>query len=137
MYTKNKDVIIMEKVHLSNSEWEIMNVLWEFSCVTISQIVTKLNEKKFWDKHTVITLLNRMEKKGAVAYRRNERAKEYYSIISQNDTVMQESEQFLNRVFAGSLSLMVNTFLDNEKIKKEEIDELYKIIKKIDWEDME
>ncbi len=127
----------MEKVHLSNSEWEIMNVLWEFSCVTISQIVTKLNEKKFWDKHTVITLLNRMEKKGAVAYRRNERAKEYYSIISQNDTVMQESEQFLNRVFAGSLSLMVNTFLDNEKIKKEEIDELYKIIKKIDWEDME
>ena len=137
MYTKNKDVIIMEKVHLSNSEWEIMNVLWEFSCVTISQIVTKLNEKKFWDKHTVITLLNRMEKKGAVAYRRNERAKEYYSIISQNDTVMQESEQFLNRVFAGSLSLMVNTFLNNEKIKKEEIDELYKIIKKIDREDME
>ena len=121
----------MEKVHL------IMNVLWEFSCVTISQIVTKLNEKKFWDKHTVITLLNRMEKKGAVAYRRNERAKEYYSIISQNDTVMQESEQFLNRVFAGSLSLMVNTFLNNEKIKKEEIDELYKIIKKIDREDME
>lgn len=127
----------MEKVHLSNSEWEIMNVLWEFSCATISQIVTKLNEKKFWDKHTVITLLNRMEKKGAVAYRRNERAKEYYSIISQNDTVMQESEQFLNRVFAGSLSLMVNTFLNNEKIKKEEIDELYKIIKKIDREDME
>lgn len=127
----------MEKVHLSNSEWEIMNVLWEFSCVTISQIVTKLNEKKFWDKHTVITMLNRMEKKGAVAYRKNERAKEYYSIISQNDTVMQESEQFLNRVFAGSLSLMVNTFLNNEKIKKEEIDELYKIIKKIDREDME
>lgn len=127
----------MKKVHLSNSEWEIMNVLWEFSCVTISQIVTKLNEKKFWDKHTVITLLNRMEKKGAVAYRRNEKAKEYYSIISQNDTVMQESELFLNRVFAGSLSLMVNTFLNNEKIKKEEIDELYKIIKKIDREDME
>lgn len=50
---------------------------------------------------------------------------------------MQESEQFLNRVFAGSLSLMVNTFLNNEKIKKEEIDELYKIIKKIDREDME
>lgn len=53
----------MEKVHLSNSEWKIMNVLWEFSCVTISQIVTKLNEKKFWDKHTVITMLNRMEKR--------------------------------------------------------------------------
>lgn len=127
----------MEKVHLSNSEWEIMNILWESSDMTITQIVARLNEKKFWDKHTVITLLNRMEKKGAVAYRRNGRAKEYYSIISQNDTVMRETEQFLNRVFAGSLSLMVNSFLSNEKIKKEELDELYEMLKEAEKGDAE
>lgn len=120
----------MEKVHLSNSEWEIMNVLWETSDMTISQIVTKLNEKRFWDKHVVITMLNRMEKKGAVSYKRKGRAKEYFSIISQKDTILQESQQFLDRVFAGSLSLMVNSFLSNKKIEKEELDELYKIIKK-------
>lgn len=73
----------MEKVHLSNAEWEIMNILWKFPEATITQIVAELNKKKFWDKHTVITLLSRMEKKGAVEYRRNGRAKEYYSIISQ------------------------------------------------------
>lgn len=121
-----------KKVHLSNSEWEIMNVLWEDSGRTISQIVARLNEKKFWDKHTVITMLNRMEKKGAVSYKRNGRAKEYYSVISQNDTVMQETEQFLDRVFAGSLSLMVNSFLSNGKIGKEELDELYQMIKEAD-----
>lgn len=127
----------MEKVHLSNSEWEIMNIVWESPYVTINQIVERLNEKKFWDKHTVITMLNRMEKKGAVAYRRSLRAKEYYSIISQNDTVMQETEQFLNRVYSGSLSLMVNTFLSNGTVKKESVDELYEIIKKIEREEME
>lgn len=120
----------MEKVHLSNSEWEIMNVLWETSDMTISQIVTKLNEKRFWDKHVVITMLNRMEKKGAVSYKRNGRTKEYFSVISQKDTVLQESQQFLDRVFAGSLSLMVNSFLSNKKVEKEELDELYRIIKK-------
>lgn len=120
----------MEKVHLSNSEWEIMNVLWEASDMTISQIVTKLNEKRFWDKHVVITMLNRMEKKGAVSYKRNGRAKEYSSVISQKDTVLQESQQFLDRVFSGSLSLMVNSFLSNKKVEKEELDELYRIIKK-------
>lgn len=120
----------MTKVHLSNSEWEIMNVLWDTSRMTISQIVAKLNEKKFWDKHVVITMLNRMEKKGAVSYQRNGRAKEYFSVISQNDTVMEESERFLDRVFSGSLSLMVNSFLSNKKIKKEELDELYSILKK-------
>ncbi len=120
----------MMKVHLSNSEWEIMNVLWDTPRMTISQIVAKLNEKKFWDKHVVITMLNRMEKKGAVSYQRNGRAKEYFSVISQNDTVMEESERFLDRVFSGSLSLMVNSFLSNKKIKKEELDELYGILKK-------
>lgn len=120
----------MEKVHLSNSEWEIMNVLWETSNMTISQIVAKLNEKRFWDKHVVITMLNRMEKKGAVDYKRNGRAKEYFSIISQNETVMQETEQFLDRVYAGSLSLMINSFLSNKKIKREEIDKLYKMLEK-------
>lgn len=120
----------MEKVHLSNSEWEIMNVLWETSDMTISQIVTKLNEKRFWDKHVVITMLNRMEKKGTVSYKRNGRAKEYFSVISQKDTVLQESQQFLDRVFAGSLSLMVNSFLSNKKVEKEELDELYRIVKK-------
>ncbi len=120
----------MTKVHLSNSEWEIMNVLWDTPRMTISQIVAKLNEKKFWDKHVVITMLNRMEKKGAVSYQRNGRAKEYFSVISQNDTVMEESERFLDRVFSGSLSLMVNSFLSNKKIKKEELDELYSLLKK-------
>ncbi len=125
----------MDKVHLSNAEWEIMNVLWGSPCMTISQIVAALNEKRFWDKHVVITMLNRMEKKGAVSYKRNGRAKEYYSIISKNDTVMNESEQFLDRVFAGSLSLMVNSFLSNQKINKEELDELYRILKKAEQEE--
>ena len=52
----------MEKIHLSNAEWEIMNILWKFPEATITQIVAELNKKKFWDKHTVITLLSRMEK---------------------------------------------------------------------------
>lgn len=127
----------MEKVHLSNSEWEIMNVLWEAPGTTITQIVAKLNEKKFWDKHTVITLLGRMEKKGAVSYERNGRAKEYYPVIPQSETVIQEAEQFLDRVFQGSLSLMVNSFLTNKAVKKEELDELYKMIEKAEREDGE
>ncbi len=39
----------MEKVHLSNAEWEIMNILWKFPEATITQIVAELNKKKFWD----------------------------------------------------------------------------------------
>ena len=124
----------MEKVHLSNAEWEIMNILWKFPEATITQIVAELNKKKFWDKHTVITLLSRMEKKGAVEYRRNGRAKEYYSIISQKETVLEETEQFLDRVYEGSLSLLVNSFLSSKKVSKDELDDLYEILQKAERE---
>lgn len=112
-----------------------MNILWKFPEATITQIVAELNKKKFWDKHTVITLLSRMEKKGAVEYRRNGRAKEYYSIISQKETVLEETEQFLDRVYEGSLSLLVNSFLSSKKVSKDELDDLYEILQKAEREE--
>ena len=96
----------MGEIHLSDAEWEIMNCLWNKPNQKISEIVIALSEKKVWDKHTVITLLNRMEKKGAVSFERNGRAKEYYPLISQKETVKQETEA----------------------VKKEDLDELYRML---------
>ena len=111
----------MGEIHLSDAEWEIMNCLWNKPNQKISEIVIALSEKKAWDKHTVITLLNRMEKKGAVSFERNGRAKEYYPLISQKETVKQETEQFFER-------LMVNSFLSSKAVKKEDLDELYRML---------
>ena len=118
----------MGEIHLSDAEWEIMNCLWNKPNQKISEIVIALSEKKAWDKHTVITLLNRMEKKGAVSFERNVRAKEYYPLISQKETVKQETEQFFERVCQGSLRLMVNSFLSSKAVKKEDLDELYRML---------
>ena len=118
----------MGEIHLSDAEWEIMNCLWNKPNQKISEIVIALSEKKVWDKHTVITLLNRMEKKGAVSFERNGRAKEYYPLISQKETVKQETEQFFERVCQGSLRLMVYSFLSSKVVKKEDLDELYRML---------
>ena len=118
----------MGEIHLSDAEWEIMNCLWNKPNQKISEIVIALSEKKACDKHTVITLLNRMEKKGAVTFERNGRAKEYYPLISQKETVKQETEQFFERVCQGSLRLMVNSFLSSKAVKKEDLDELYHML---------
>ena len=126
-YQKEKEVTY-GGIHLSDAEWEIMNCLWNKPNQKISEIVIALSEKKVWDKHTVITLLNRMEKKGAVSFERNGRAKEYYPLISQKETVKQETEQFFERVCQGSLRLMVNSFLSSKAVKKEDLDELYRML---------
>lgn len=118
------------KNNLSDGEWNIMNVLWESAPKTITQLTVALKESTGWSKHTIITMLNRMESKGAVRYEKEARAKQYYPVVERTETALGETESFLDKVYSGSLSLMVNTIVEKNSLSKEEIDELYAILKK-------
>ena len=61
------------KINLSGSEWKLMNRLWEQSPRTITQLTAALKEETGWTKNTVITMLSRLEGKGAVRCEREDR----------------------------------------------------------------
>jgi len=125
----------MKRINLSDGEWSIMNLLWEAAPKTITQLTTELKECRNWSKHTVITMLGRMESKGAVRYEDGIKAKQYYPAVEQTETVLGETESFLEKVYSGSLGLMVNTMVEKKSLSKEEIDELYAILKKAEGEE--
>ena len=54
------------QVNLSDSEWKLMNRLWEQSPRTIMDLTASLKEDTGWSKTTVLTMLARLEAKGAV-----------------------------------------------------------------------
>ena len=54
------------KVNLSDGEWKLMNKLWQGAPLTITQLTAALHSETGWGKHTVITMLSRLEGKGAV-----------------------------------------------------------------------
>ena len=56
------------QVNLSDSEWKLMNRLWEQSPRTIMELTASLKEDTGWSKNTVITILARLEAKGAVRH---------------------------------------------------------------------
>lgn len=118
------------KNNLSAGEWNIMNVLWESAPKTITQLTAALKESTGWSKHTIITMLNRMESKGAVRYEKGARAKQYYPDVERAETALGETESFLDKVYSGSLGLMVNTMVEKNSLSKEEIEELYVILNK-------
>lgn len=124
----------MKKINLSDGEWNIMNVLWEDAPMTITQLTTALKESTGWSKHTVITMLGRMESKGAVRFENGVRAKEYYPAVERTETVLGETESFLGKVYSGSLGLLVNTMVERKSLSKKEIDELYAILKRAEEE---
>lgn len=121
-------------VHLSDGEWKIMNLLWQQEPWTITQLTAALRQDTDWSKHTVITMLNRMEKKGAVRYEEGPRAKLYYPQARREETVIQETRGFLDKVYAGSLSLMVNAMVSQKSVSREDLEELRAILKRAEEE---
>ncbi len=116
-------------VGLTNSEWHIMENLWEASPKTATQLIKAMEEEAGWAKSTTKTVLKRMEQKGYIAYREGEKAREYYAVLMRNEVVESETSSFLNRIYNGSLGLMVNTLVKKRDIPEEEMEELYQIIK--------
>ena len=120
----------MKKIGLSETEWKLMDELWEEPPKTITQLTRALEEDTGWGKNVIITMLKRLEAKGAVRHEEGERAKQFYPAVSREDTALEETRGFLNRVYGGSLGLMVDAMVNSRSLSDREIEELKEILKK-------
>ncbi|HOP10551.1 MAG TPA: BlaI/MecI/CopY family transcriptional regulator [Oscillospiraceae bacterium] len=117
-------------MNLSDGEWKLMNRLWQDGPNTIMRLTEALKPETGWSKHTVITMLARLEAKGAVRHEEGERAKTYFSTVEREEASAAETENFLSKVYNGQLGSMVNAMVDQKALSKQEIDELYEILKR-------
>ena len=117
-----------DKIGLSNAEWKLMDYLWEESPKTIADMVAHFEGSTNWDRHVIIMMLKRMETKKAVAYETVGRAKHYYPIVEQSQACVQETKDFLERVYKGSMGLMLTTMVKQESISPEDLEELRRIL---------
>ena len=119
-----------ENIILQQSEWHIMEKLWEESPRTIVQLYHALEETTGWSKSTVNTLLGRMVDKGILYYEEGSKARQYYPMIKREDAAMAETESLLQRVYQGSVSMMMNTLVKKNALTDREVEELYEILRK-------
>lgn len=115
---------------ISETEWEIMNVLWAQSPITASAVIEALQRTDpSWHPRTVKAFLNRLVKKHALGFSKEGRAYVYRPLASREDCIDAASESFLARVFGGSLKPMLAHFVRREKLSPEEIRELRRLLK--------
>ena len=119
-----------ESIILQQSEWYIMEKLWEDSPRTIVQLYHALEVEPGWSKSTVNTLLGRMVDKGIIYYEDGGKARLYYPCVRREDAALAETESLLKRVCQGSVSMMMSTLVKKNALSDEEIDELYEILRK-------
>ena len=119
----------MEELTLTHSEWNVLDCLWDRSPMTVMELVAALRERVGWAKSTTITTLRRMEDKGLVRVEVQGRAKHYFPAVEREKAARQETRSFLDRVYQGSVGLMVSSMAREKALTKEEIEELYAILK--------
>ena len=117
-------------ISLSAGEWQIMERLWEHSPRTLMELVRSLAPDTGWSKSTIVTMVSRLEAKGAVSYVEGGRARLYSPTITRDQAALRETESLLQRVYRGSVGLMVNTLADGRGLSQEDIDELTAILEK-------
>ena len=124
----------MEKINLSDGEWKLMNLLWQNPPKTITHLTKELEQTTGWGRNVIITMLKRLEAKGAVCHEEGERAKLFYPCVERDGAVIEETRGFLNRMYQGRLSLLVNAMVNSSGLSDEEIEELKAILDKAEEE---
>lgn len=119
-----------EIITLNNSEWKVMDCLWNNEPKTIMQLVHELQASAGWSKSTTTTVVRRMEQKQCLRYEEGNKSRLYYPILKREDVALSEAESLLEKAFHGNIGTMVNTLISRNRLSKEELLELKEILHK-------
>ena len=117
---------------ISETEWEIMRVVWGRSPITAADIIAELTaQDPTWHPVTAKTLLNRLVRKGALGFEQQGRAYLYRPLVDERACITAVTRSFLDRVFGGSLGLMVAHFGGQKELTPKQARELRKAVEEI------
>lgn len=101
-------------MRLTESEWQIMNALWQGHPATARQIAERLPEDVRWAHTTIKTLLSRLVAKGAVSESKQGNASWYEPAITRDDARRTSLRTLLDQAFDGAVEPFLS-FLAGEK----------------------
>ncbi|HEY9062791.1 MAG TPA: BlaI/MecI/CopY family transcriptional regulator [Pseudobacteroides sp.] len=114
---------------ITDSEVEVMRVLWEAGCeLPITDIRKPLEQKSSWETSTIKTLLRRLCEKGVVLATKRD-VFYYKPLVSEAEYNEYSTQNLIDRLFAGSAKKLVASLLGSKKLNKSDIEELQNMFK--------
>lgn len=114
---------------ISETEWEIMRIVWKRQPVTSADVIAELQRADpSWRAVTAKTLLNRLVRKGALCFESIGRLYHYSAKVSETECVAAATRSFLDRVFGGSLTGMMTHYVENKKLTKAQLNDLRRLL---------
>jgi BlaI family transcriptional regulator, penicillinase repressor len=109
---------------LTDAELRIMEVLWEKGSATVAEVADALAGLEGSAYTTVLTMMRILHAKGYVSCNKRERAHVFRPRVDRDTAARKAVGQVLTRFFAGSPGELVLSFLRDEALRPDELDEL-------------
>ena len=119
----------MQKI--SDAEMEIMKIIWEDQEKTtlFSYIMDELiKQGRPCQKNTLIVLLSRLVGKGYLKATKTGRRNEYTPLISETEYQTSQTQNFIDKVYEGSVKGLVMNLIAGDLLTDEEYEELKRLL---------
>lgn len=116
----------------TDSELEILQVLWQEGPCTVRQVNERLAENKDVGYTTTLKLMQIMYEKELLTRLEEARSHVYEANVSEEETQTTLLERFVDTAFRGSASKLVMHALGNHKATPAELDEIRKLLDQIE-----
>ena len=113
----------MSKHSISESEWKVMEVVWNQQTVTAADVIRALSQTG-WNHRTIRTLLSRLVEKGSISAEIRDNKNVYKPIVDRKSFIRSEGKLFAQRIFGGDVGELLVHFLREEKLTADQLQEL-------------
>ena len=105
-------------------EKRFAEIIWSNSPVSTRKL-TEICENEFgWKRTTTYTMLKRLCERGIFENQNGT----VVTVITKDDFVLGQSQEFLNQAFDGNLPMFLTLFSKNKRLSQQEIDEIQQML---------
>jgi len=122
----------IKKYQPTESELEILQILWHFGPSTVKFINEKQNEDKEVGYTTTLKFMQIMAEKGMLDVNKESKQHIYTPTLDEDITKGKLLDGFVKRTFSGSAMKLVMQALGNHKPSKEELQEIKNLIQNLE-----
>ena len=114
----------MDTPKIFESEYRFCLILWEQEPVNSTKLVQLAKEHLGWSKATTYTVIRRLAERGVV---KNDNAV-VTSLISKEQAQASRLDEMVEQTFEGSLPAFIAAFSRSQKLTRDEVEQLKKLI---------
>jgi BlaI family transcriptional regulator, penicillinase repressor len=118
-----------QRAAVSDAELEVLKVLWEHGPRTVREVLElAAGQGRQWSRSTVITLLQRLERKGYVTSDQRSHVFVFHAAVTREDLARLRMEELAEELYEGDKAPLMLAFAQKHRFSADEIEQLRAVI---------